>query len=158
MIGDLKDFYLSTPMQPQDYAYMWILVAMFPPDIMDHYQLHNLVYNGHAYVEIQHSMYGLPQARWLANLQLQAFLKPHSYHPCPITHGLWKHNMQPIWFTLVVDDVAICYTDKRMWNISCLPSGNTTNHGGLDGNPVLWDNVGMGLHSQNGWLIHAWLH
>jgi len=43
MIGDLKDFYLSTPMQPWDYVYMQILVAVLPLDIMNHYQLHNLV-------------------------------------------------------------------------------------------------------------------
>jgi len=74
---------------------------------MDHYQLHDLIHNGHVYVEIQHSMYGLPQARQLANLQLQAFLKPHGYHPFPITHGLWTHNTWPIRFTLVVDDFAV---------------------------------------------------
>jgi len=108
MIRDLKDFYLGIPMQPQDYAYMRVPVAMLPLDIMDHYQLHNLVHNGHIYVEIWHGMYGLPQAQQLANLQLQAFLKPNGYHPCPITHGLWTHNKQPIQFTLVVDDFAIC--------------------------------------------------
>jgi len=47
MIGDLKYFYLGTPMQPRDYAYMWIPVAMLPTDIMDNYQLHDLVHNGH---------------------------------------------------------------------------------------------------------------
>jgi len=113
MIGDLKDFYLGTPMQPQDYVYMQIPVAMLPPDIMDHYQLHDLVHNGHIYVEIWHGMYGLPQASWLANLQLQAFLKLHGYHPCPITHELWTHDEQPIHFTLVVDDFVIHYTDKK---------------------------------------------
>ncbi len=52
MIGDLKDFYLGTPMQSWDYAYMRIPVAVLPLDIMDHYQLHELVYKGHVYVEI----------------------------------------------------------------------------------------------------------
>jgi len=63
---------------------------------MDHYQLYDLVLNGHVNVQIQCGMYGLPQARWLANLPFQAFLKPHGYHPCPITHGLWTHAIQPI--------------------------------------------------------------
>jgi len=80
---------------------------------MDHYHLHELVYKGHVYVEIWCGMYGLPQARRLANLQLQASLKPHGYHPCPITHGLWTHETCPIQFTLVVDDFAVRYTDKR---------------------------------------------
>ncbi len=52
MMGDLKDFYLGTPMQPQDYAYMWIPVGVILPDIMEHYQLHALVHNGHIYAEI----------------------------------------------------------------------------------------------------------
>jgi len=49
MIGDLKDFYLGTPMQAQDFTYMQIPVAILPPNIMD---LYDLVHNGHVYVEI----------------------------------------------------------------------------------------------------------
>ena len=45
-----------------------------------------------------------------ANGQLQQFLLPHGYHPCPFTPGLWQHNTHDIRFTLVVDDFAICYT------------------------------------------------
>jgi len=44
--------------------------------------------------------------------QLQTFLAPHGYQPCPITPGLWKHDTQPLSFTLVVDDFAIKYTNK----------------------------------------------
>ena len=73
MMGDLKDFYLGTPMQPQDYAYMRIPVSVIPPAIMDHYQLQPLMHNGHVYVEIWQGMYGLPQAGKLANDQLQVF-------------------------------------------------------------------------------------
>jgi len=92
MMGNLKDFYLGTPMEPKDYTYMRIPVAMLPDKIMDHYQLHNLVHHGHVYVKIQCGMYGLPQAGLLANLQLQWFLAPHSYMPCAITPGLWHHQ------------------------------------------------------------------
>jgi len=99
-MGDLKDFYLGTPMPPTDYAYMRILVAVLPPDIMDHYKLHALVHNGHVYMEIRHGMYGLPQVGKLANNQLQQFLLPHGYHPCPFTPGLWQHDTRDIWFTL----------------------------------------------------------
>jgi len=92
MMGDLKDFYLGTPMPPQDYAYMRIPLAALPQSIMEHYHLHDLVHNGHVYVEIRRGMYGLPQAGKIANAQLQAFLAPHGYHPCPITPGLWTHD------------------------------------------------------------------
>jgi len=73
MMGNLKDFYLGTPMQPPDYAYMRIPVTVIPPAIMDHYKLHDLVHHSHVYVEIRRGMYGLPQAGKIANDQLQIF-------------------------------------------------------------------------------------
>ena len=57
-------------------------------------------------------MYRLPQAGKLANVQLQRFLEPHGYHPCPITLGLWTHTTHDIQFTLVVDDFAMQYMTK----------------------------------------------
>jgi len=113
MMGDIKDFYLGTPMDPKDYAYMRIPVHMLPEEIMVHYNLHPLIYKGYVYVEIRRGMYGLPQAGRIANIQLQEFLSPHGYHPCPITPGLWKHDSRPIAFALVVDDFAVKYTDKQ---------------------------------------------
>jgi len=61
-------------------------------------------------------MYGLLQAGKLANTQLQTFLEPHGYHPCPITPRLWMHDTWPIHFTLVVDDFSVWYTDKTNAN------------------------------------------
>jgi len=92
MMGDLKDFYLGTPMDAKDYAYMHIPTHMLLEDIMLHYNLHHLVHNGHVYVEICRGMYGLPQAGLLANLQLQLILALHGYFPCAMTLGLWCHN------------------------------------------------------------------
>jgi len=92
MMGNLKDFYHGTPMEPKDYAYMHILLHMLPDDIIEHYGLKPLIHNGHVYVEIQHGMYGLPQASLLANLQLQHFLEPHGYAPCTIMPSLWCHH------------------------------------------------------------------
>jgi len=112
MMGNLKDFYLGTPMQPPDYAYMRIPVTVIPPAIMDHYKLHDLVHHSHVYVEIRRGMYGLPQAGKIANDQLQIFLLPHGYQPCPFTPGLWRHATHDIQFTLVVDDVAVRYTKR----------------------------------------------
>ena len=85
MMGNLKDFYLGTPMPPQDYTYMWIPIAVILADVMEHYQLYDLIHHGHVYMEIQCGMYRRPQARKIANDQLQAFLAPHGYQPCPIT-------------------------------------------------------------------------
>jgi len=52
MMGDLKDFYLGTPMLAKDYTYMHILVAVLPAKILDHYNLHPLIHKGHIYVKI----------------------------------------------------------------------------------------------------------
>jgi len=95
-MGNLKDFYLGTPMPTKDYAYMRIPVAVLPDEIIDHYNLCLLIQKGHVNVEIWQGMYGLPQARKLANIQLQNFLEPHGYHPCPITPGLWTHTTHSI--------------------------------------------------------------
>ena len=40
-------------------------------------------------------------------------MKPHGYAPVPITPGLWKHDTLPITFTLVVDDFAVKYVDRK---------------------------------------------
>ena len=111
-MGDLKNFYLGTPMPPANYAYMCIPVTIIPLDIMTHYALHALVHHGHMYIEICQGMYGLPQASKIANDQLQQFLLPHGYQPCLFTPGLWQHTTHDICFTLVVDDFAMRYTNK----------------------------------------------
>jgi len=100
------------PQCPSDYAYMSIPIAIILPDILDHFAFHALVHHGHVYVEICQGMYGLPQAGKLANDQLQQFLLPHGYHPCPFTPGLWQHATCDICFTLVVDDFSIHYTNQ----------------------------------------------
>ncbi|KAI2500611.1 Reverse transcriptase (RNA-dependent DNA polymerase) [Fragilaria crotonensis] len=109
MTGDLKDFYLGTPMT--EYEYMRIPISMIPPAIMEHYQLTPLIHNGHVYVEIRKGMYGLPQAGILANDRLAEFLKPHGYSP--VLTGLWRHASRPIAFTLVVDDFGVKYTRRE---------------------------------------------
>jgi hypothetical protein len=40
-------------------------------------------------------------------------LAQHGYLPCLNTHGLFKHKMQPIAFSLVVDDFGGKYVDKE---------------------------------------------
>jgi hypothetical protein len=84
MTGDLKDFYLGTPMDR--YEYMQVPIHMIPADIIKSYNLTPLVKNGVIYVEICRGMYGLPQAGKLANDQLVQFLAPHGYALDPATH------------------------------------------------------------------------
>ncbi len=108
MTADLKDFYLGTPMGRYEYIPIWML----PEAIIDQYNLHPLFHNGNVYVEIRPGMYGLPQAGRIANDQLVAFLKPHGYKPCPLTHGLWRHTTRDIVLSLVVNNFGIRYTKR----------------------------------------------
>jgi hypothetical protein len=60
-------------------------------------------------MEIQKGMYGLPQARILANKLLKKWLAQHGYFEQPHTPGLWKHVSCPVWSNLCVDDFGIKY-------------------------------------------------
>ena len=112
--ADVKDFYLNTPMNRADYAYMRIPLRVIPQEIMDEYKLHATAANdGYVYVEVSKGMYGLKQAGRLANDQLITFLAADGYAPTANTPGLWKHATRDISFTLVVDDFGIKYTKQE---------------------------------------------
>jgi Reverse transcriptase (RNA-dependent DNA polymerase) len=142
---DIKDFYLNTPMSPEDYAYMRIPRHAIPDDIFDKYELADKMHNGHAYLQIKKGMYGLKQAGRLANDQLVTFLASYGYRPVEHTPGLWRHDTRPIMFTLVVDDFGVQYTAQEdldhlldalrsHYKISFDPTG--TKYCGLD---LAWD-------------------
>ena len=58
-------------------------------------------------------MYGLPQAGLMANQKLKKRLYEHGYCQKKFVPGLWKHDTQPIQFTLVVDDFGVKYVGKE---------------------------------------------
>jgi hypothetical protein len=58
MCGDIKDFYLGTPMSR--YEYMQLPLNIIPQEIIEAYNLLPLVHNERVYIEIQPGMYGLP--------------------------------------------------------------------------------------------------
>jgi hypothetical protein len=91
---------------------MQIAFALFPPWIIDQYNLANKVHNGNIYVEMRCYVWGLPQAGILANKLLKKRLAPHGYFECTHMPGLWKHTTRPISFTLVVDDFGMKYTHQ----------------------------------------------
>jgi hypothetical protein len=49
----------------------------------------------------------LPQAGILTNKRLRHKLAPFGYYECVNTPGLWYHDLQPITFTLVVDNFGV---------------------------------------------------
>jgi hypothetical protein len=71
---------------------MRTVFALFPPWIIDQYNLANKVHNGHIYVKMRYAMWGLPPAGILANKLLKKRLAPHGYFECTYTPGLLKHT------------------------------------------------------------------
>jgi hypothetical protein len=82
-------------------------IASFPQWIIEQYNLNTHVYRGFVYLEMRHTVWGLPQAGILANKLLHRRLLPHGYFECPNTPGLWKQKTRPIAFTLVVDNFVV---------------------------------------------------
>ena len=58
-------------------------------------------------------MYSLPQSGLLANELLEKRLNKHGYQQSKLVPRLWKHNWQPIQFTLVVDDFGVKYVGEK---------------------------------------------
>ena len=58
MCADIANFYLNNPMNI--YEYMKLTLEIIPEEIIQQYNLRNLVHKGFVYMEIQKSVYGLP--------------------------------------------------------------------------------------------------
>jgi hypothetical protein len=111
MTGDLKDFYLNTPMEC--YEYVRLPIEVIPDVSIIEHDLLPLVHNGFIYAKVRRGMYGLPQAGQIANNRLTAFLAPKGYVPVPVTPGLWRHDKSDLAFTLVIDNFGIKYTNPQ---------------------------------------------
>lgn len=108
---DIKDYYLGTPMDT--YEYMRIKADLMPKEIMDEYDLWNMIEDdGYLYMEVRKAIYGLIQAGKLAFEQLKKRLAKHGYRPVRHTVGLWRHDRLPTKFVLCVDDFGVKYIGK----------------------------------------------
>jgi hypothetical protein len=58
-------------------------------------------------------MYGLPQAGIIAQELLETRLNTAGYTQSKLTPAYWKHEWQPISFTLVVDNFGVKYIGKE---------------------------------------------
>ena len=83
---DIKNFYLETKLKNKQY--MFLPAELIPKEIMDAYNLHELVHNGNIYMAINKGIYGLKEARALANEQLQHHLALYGYAPTKYMPGL----------------------------------------------------------------------
>ena len=111
MLMDVKDFYLNNHMDRD--KYIMIHISMIPQEFVEKYNLSENTRNGYIYARVTKVMYGLPQAGRISYESLFKHLETYGYHPSSKTPGLWKHNSQPINFTLVVDDFDVKYSGKE---------------------------------------------
>ena len=102
---DVSNFYLNTPLDRP--KFMQLPIRIIPKEIIDKYNLNDIVDKGWVYCRIEQGMYGFPMAGKLANDLLINRMSKHGYHPCQYTPLLWKHVWRPVTFTLVVDDFGI---------------------------------------------------
>ena len=78
MTIDIKDFYFMTPMD--HYEYFRMKLDLFPQDIIDEYGLCDKVEaDGNVFFEVRRGMYGLPQARIIAQELLTKRLHKAGY-------------------------------------------------------------------------------
>jgi len=108
---DLKNFYLNTPME--HFQYMKLPIKTIPDEIIEKYNLKEIVNEGQVYCQIRKGMYGLAEAGILAHKLLIKRLEEHGYYPVQFTPGLWRHVWRPVTFTLTVDDFGIKYKGKQ---------------------------------------------
>jgi hypothetical protein len=92
---------------------MKMLLARFPEEIVQKYNLNALAVDSWVYIELRKGMYSLKHAGLLANQLLQNSLAPFGYYPARHTPGLWLHHTRSISFTLVVDEFAVKYVSKQ---------------------------------------------
>lgn len=111
MCLDLKDFYLNADMDRPEY--MRIPLSQIPQKMIDLYNLQPLIHKGAVYVEINKSMYGLPQAGRISNHKLVNTLEKAGFVQSTTTPGLFKHTTRPLAFCLVVDDFGVKFVGKE---------------------------------------------
>jgi hypothetical protein len=94
------------------FEYMKIPLALFPVWTIEQYNLQHLALDGWGYIEMRRAVWGLPQAGILANKQLRQKLAPFGYHKSTNTLGLWRHESQPLTFTLLVNNFGVKFVNK----------------------------------------------
>jgi hypothetical protein len=110
--ADIANFYLMTPLKRPEYAK--IRLSDIPEEIMEEYNLREKATpDGWVYIKVIRGMYGLPQAGSLGHDLLEQRLNAEGYFQSKIVPGLWKHDVRPIMFVLVVDDFGIKYTREE---------------------------------------------
>ena len=97
----------------KELEYMKCKMKYFPSDIINKYNLNNIVHNNCIYIKMKRGMYGLKQAAILAYQPLSKLLYQANYRPITGSIGMWNHMNKSITFNLCVDNFGVKYYDKK---------------------------------------------
>ena len=84
---NLKNFYLRTPFP--EARYMILKIDILQEEIIEKYNLRNIVHNGWVYFKIKKGMYGLKEAGILAITLLNQHLGTYGYYEFQYMSGLY---------------------------------------------------------------------
>ena len=110
MTMDARDYYLNTPLQRPEY--LRIPLKFISTGVIEKHKLSPYIHNDSILFSVHKGMYGLPQAGYLAQIQLIQHLRKHGYTQT-LTPCLFRHNTNRVAFTLVVDDFLIKYPTQE---------------------------------------------
>ena len=82
-------------------------IDILPDEIIEKYNLRDIVHNKYVYFKINMGMYGIPEAGILSNKLLKKWLSKHGYYKFQFTSGLYCNLWRPIMFRFVVDDFGV---------------------------------------------------
>ena len=100
------------------YKYIHSLIDIIPQEIIEEYNLITKVRNGFVMYEIWRVMYGLSQSDILEKKLPKTWISEAGYGPCKFMPVLWKKNVQPLNFFLMVDDPGIkCIGENHAENL-----------------------------------------
>ena len=104
MVLDLQDFYLMSDLLHPEY--MWINLCDIPEDVQIEFNIAAYAVNGRVMMEVVKGLYGLPQAGFLAQKELEAHVAKFGYRQVE-TPCLYEHDTNGNRFALVVDDFLV---------------------------------------------------
>jgi hypothetical protein len=108
---DVKDFYLGTILPTKEY--IQIPASIPPQEIIEAYNLQDLIHKWYLHAEVSKGMYGLPQAGRIANNKLLPRLKAGGYIKAGNTPRLFKHKFNSFVFCLIFDDFGVKNIKKK---------------------------------------------
>jgi len=108
---DISNFYIQNDLE--DYQWIRFHIDMIPQEIIDEYNLMDVVEDGWCYAEIRKALYGLKEATYLSNVKLKQILAAEGYVPSKFTPGLFTHKTRDIAFALCTDDFGCRYVNKE---------------------------------------------